>query len=625
MQSTFSGIEIGKRSLFAHQIGLTTIGHNISNASVDGYSRQQVELNAFHAIDRPQLNRAERAGQLGQGVIASRVARIRDNLLERRIVAQAGEESYWSTRDRYLLMLEQVYNEPSDLSVRGLMDRFWDAWQEISLHPSDSAVRRAVVQRGESLTEAIRIRHEELERIRAMLDDDVRGTVTQINSITNDIATLNRQIVNSQAAGNNPNDLLDSRDRLTERLSTLIDVTIDERDPDEFSIHSAGFHVVQGGIARPFAIVPDPPNEGFSRVVWAHSQEGAFFRGGTLAGIIELRDDDVRREIQKLDNTTINFTDLVNDIHRAGYGVNGRTGIEFFTEYPRVLSAQGNYDSDGDGLFDSSYIFRITGVNGLDPQQQTGLGGAITLPGADGPIVVEYAPTDTVGGIVARINDSAAEVVARLDRQQRLTLKATSAAEMENPDFVIRSLEDSGQFLVGYAGILTASGAAGAYDWQQADAVLGLRGDGLEYAIAPLLHPAGWITLNETIRQDHHSIAASFGIGADPGEPGNGEAALAIAALRNSPVLVGQAETFDDWFADTIAEVGLKGEQADLAFRTHEQIMKDLRDMRQSISGVNIDEEVAQMIKFQHGYTAAARFITNIDRMLDTIINRMGA
>jgi flagellar hook-associated protein 1 FlgK len=89
--------------------------------------------------------------------------------------------------------------------------------------------------------------------------------------------------------------------------------------------------------------------------------------------------------------------------------------------------------------------------------------------------------------------------------------------------------------------------------------------------------------------------------------------------------MIGKKTTFDDYFADAVAGIGLKGEQAEIMLRTQQQIMKDLRDMRESLSGVNIDEEVAEMIKFQHGYAAVARFISEFTRMLDTIINRIGA
>jgi flagellar hook-associated protein 1 FlgK len=623
MQSTFSGIEIGKKALITHQRGLSTVGHNLSNASSEGYSRQRVQLGAVDPIYQPQLNRAETAGQIGQGVQVQSIERVRDQLLEGRIVAQANGEGYWEARDKYLLMVEQVYNEPSDSSVRGLMDRFWEGWQELSIHPEQMATRSAVVQRGEAVIEGIQQRYQRLDRIRTMLDDDIRGTVEQVNNHLTEIAELNQQIVKSEAAGDNPNDLLDRRDLLVERLSGLIDITVDNRDPDEFSVHTAGFHVIQGGIARPFRIEPDPGNEGLSNVVWSHSGEDAHFRGGKLAALVELRDDDVRGEIQNLDNMAINFIDLVNEVHSAGVGLNGETGNDFFVEYPRVLNGLGNYDQSGDGEFDRSYLFRITGANELQAQQQVGLAGTMTLPGPEGQVQVQYAPTDTVSDIIARVNNSRAEVVARLDRNNRLTLKATPAANMENPDFVIRDFQDSGNFLAGYSGILQGPGAENGYTWQQADAVLGLQGGELDYAVAPLQHPAGWIEVNEELKNEPAAVAAALPNESGEGV-GNGEAAGEIAAIRNQAVMVGQVSTFEDYFADTVAEIGLKGEQAREALETNELIMKDLRDMRASISGVNVDEEVAEMIKFQHGYQAAARFVSQIDTMLNTIINRMG-
>ncbi|MFW5974352.1 MAG: flagellar basal body rod C-terminal domain-containing protein, partial [Natrialbaceae archaeon] len=106
---------------------------------------------------------------------------------------------------------------------------------------------------------------------------------------------------------------------------------------------------------------------------------------------------------------------------------------------------------------------------------------------------------------------------------------------------------------------------------------------------------------------------------------GDGGAAEAISQLRHEPVMVGQISTFDDYFADTAASIGLRGEQARNQFDTAELKMKELRDWRDSISGVNIDEELSEMIKFQHGYNAAARFVTQIDRMLETVIMGMGA
>jgi flagellar hook-associated protein 1 FlgK len=321
---------------------------------------------------------------------------------------------------------------------------------------------------------------------------------------------------------------------------------------------------------------------------------------------------------------TMNFVDLVNEIHRKGYGVNGNTGLDFFQEYPFVTNLNGNYDRDGDGEYDSTYLFRINGVNELQPQDQLGFEGEITLSNADGETRIPYYPTDTVAEVIARINNAGAEVVARLNRDGQLSLKATPAANPENPDFVIRHIEDSGYFLAGYAGILTGRGPGGAYDWGSADAAASLVGGVQQYAVAPVAHPSGWIDLNPTLVRDVNSVVAGFGVNSRPSNPGNGEAALAIASIRNTAVMVGSLGTFDDYFADAVGRIGLLGEQSGRALETQNLIMKQLRDMRESISGVNMDEELSAMIKYQHGYAAAARFITTVNTLLDTIINRMG-
>lgn len=624
MHSTFTGIEIGKRSLIAHNQGMSTIGHNLGNSAVDGYSRQRVEMKAFDPIFMPGLNRAETAGQLGQGVTAERIERIHDEILEGRIVAQANGKGYWELRDKYVLMLEQVYNEPEDISVRSLMDRFWESWQELSMYPEQTSARHAVLQRGQSLMDGIHRRYEGLSRIRDMLEQDISATVGRVNSILSEVAGINEQIVKIEAMGDNPNDLLDQRDRLVKELSSLVNITVDGRDPDEFTIHTGGMHLLQGRVAHFLAAEPNPNNEGYSDVLWSSSGEQYLPEGGELAAMLEMRDGDVRDEIQDLDMMTVNFIDMVNSIHRDGYGKNGRTGQDFFSEWPFVNNVAGNYDRNGDGEFDSTYIFRISGTNQLEEQQQIGLRGTLRLSGPIEDIEIDYFPTDTVEDLVGRINTSGSEVVARIDRNGILNLKASPAAAIDNPDFVIRHIEDSGQFLAGYAGILTENGPEGAYDWGQADAVTSLRGEGLNYAVAPISHPAGWIEINPAVARDPDTIAAGFGKNGGNAETGDGSAALAIAQLRNGDVMVGRYAGFEDYFSQAVAKVGLKGEAAERAFETEREIMQELEAMKDSISGVNIDEELSQMIKFQHGYAAASRFISEVNDMLDTIINRMG-
>jgi flagellar hook-associated protein 1 FlgK len=583
-----------------------------------------VELKPTDPLYVPGLSREERPGQVGQGTDVARIERVRDALLDRRIVGQAHLQGYWGARDRYVDMLEKVYNEVADVSLRGSLDQFWDSWQELSLHPAEMASRAVVLERGNTFVDAVHERFRGLSRVRDMIEEDVKVTVGEINTLAGDIAALNVEILKVKAQGDNPNDLMDRRDLLVEKLSGLINITATERDRDEFMVHTAGFHLVQGGEFRPLGVAGDPGNEGYVRVFWRVGDEDVRPQGGRLAGLLELRDVDVRREIQNLDNMTVNFMDLVNEIHSSAWGLNQRRGNPFFVEYPAVANLMGNYDRDGDGEYDSSYVFRIAGANRMDPQEHIGLDGEMVFAGPRGELRVPYYPSDTVKDVVDRINHSGADVAARLDRNGRLSLKGVPSRDPAFPDFVIRHVEDSGQFLAGYAGVLRGSGPEAAYSWDVPDAVYALEGGDAGYAVAPLAHPSAWVRVNEQLQREPASIAASFGEAGRPGLPGDGSAALAVASLRNHPVMIGKTTTFDNYFADTVAFIGLKGEQADIELKTQEAIMKDLRDRREALSGVNIDEEIGNLIKYQHGYSAVAHFITEFTKMIDTIINRLG-
>ena len=628
MTSTFMGLEIGKRGVQAHQTALHTIGHNVNNMNTPGYSRQRVEFVPFQPIFMPALNRAETPGQIGQGVVVEKIERIRDQLLDRRIIMNASGEGYWGVRQSYLTEMEKLYMEVGENSIRSKMDKFWDGWEELAQFPADLEHRAVVVNRGKTLIDGINMHYNGLSTLQKMADEDIEKNISRVNDLSRQIAALNGDIQRIKGQGDNPNDLMDQRDLRVDELSKLIDVTVVQKDPDEFMVHTSGHVLVQGQIPRQFELRKDMDAESFAYAYWKDTGAQMNFTKGMVGSLFELRDVTIEEEIQNLDNMTMNFTDLVNEVHRSAHGANGRTGVDFFSEYPYVTNVNGNYDRSGDGVFDSTYVYRINGQNRLEERAQPGFEGVITLPASDRQVEVPYYSTDTVIDIVTRINNSGAEVVARLNRDGVLQLKGTPAELVDgqrvNPDFVIRHIEDSGHFLAGYAGILNGSGPENAYDWGQADAVVNLRGGAQDYSIAPIAHPSGWIRINPEILKDASSVAAGFGVNGREANPGNGDAAQAIASIRNNMVMVGKFATFDDYFANSVGNIAILGEQANKMLATEEKTMNYLRQLRESISGVSLDEELSNMIRYQKGYEASARYITTVNSMLDTLINRMG-
>ncbi len=400
---------------------------------------------------------------------------------------------------------------------------------------------------------------------------------------------------------------------------------------DEFIITVDGQTLVQGKQYRAIRAIEDPQNAGLAKVIWDHDGRDFNPTGGQLAALLQLRDEDIRGEIQKLDTLAISFIDQVNEIHSQSYDLQGNTNRLFFEEFDYTNNVRGSFDQTGDGQNDSSLLFRIMGANQLQGNAQLGFEGTLTLSASNGAglININYNSTDTVNQLIDRINLSGSEVLAGLNREGQLVLRASAAALKENPDFVIRHIEDSGQFLVGYAGVLNQTGADGAYDWQWnqiggEDALTRLAvGEG-NIQVTPVRNPAGWIRVNREIVEDASRLAAADGYYRDMFGAKNGTSATAISELNSRGPMVGQLKGYREFFSDMVADIGAKTRRAIDTARTEVLNLDRLTFEKESITGVNMDEELTDMLKFQHGYAAASRFVTEADKMIDIIINRMG-
>ena len=246
MESTFAGIELGKRGLVTHQAALNTTGHNVSNAETDGYSRQMVTLKVFDPLYIPGLTRELTPGQIGQGVQVEKILRARDMLLEDRILGETNGLSYWRSMSDWTRQVELIHNEPTDKSIMNALDKFWASWQELANNPEEIGAREAVKEYGTALTNHINHNFIALKALRDNIEETVRVKVEEINSIARQVAHLNEEILRSESVGDNPNDLWDKRDLLVEKLAGLANIQVGRSDRDEFMIYIEGKHLVQG-------------------------------------------------------------------------------------------------------------------------------------------------------------------------------------------------------------------------------------------------------------------------------------------------------------------------------------------------------------------------------------------
>ncbi len=625
MQSTFSGVEIARRGILAHAQQLRTTGHNLSNINTPGYSRQRVTLASEVPRYMPGATRAELAGQIGQGVNIQSIRRQKDLQIEEQIIAQSHKQGFWDTRSKYIGRLEDIQNEvDNNSSLRGAFDRYWSSWEELSLYPQEMSVRLQLVERTQTLTAMIRERSQQLDAVQDALHVEIDFTVSKINELAKEIATLNSSIQQARSLQIEPNDLLDRRDMFLQELGGLVNITTSNKDSDEFMVHTNGKILVQGKKARSFSFSENATGIGTGveyQVYWQDSGDLVDRSGGKLSALLQLRDDDVRQEIQTLNTFSISLIHNTNEIHRQGISLTNETGLNFFTERPTVLNALGNYDVDLDGTFDQSRIYSVAGTNTLALNQQIGFSGTLTVSGREGDstIQIPYNGTDTVEDIITRINTSGAEVVASLNTQGQLSFEATAANDKANVDFVIRYLEDSGQFLVGYSGMLLQSGAAGSFNWQTANAVDALQSlDNV--SVAPFLNPASSLELNPAIANDVRRVATAYPNINDQLDSGNNSAALDIAALRTKQLGLSNVESYDNFFSHSIALIGAKGQEAEVLSKTQARILQDLQARQSEVSGVDLDEELQNLVKFQTAYQGVAKFLSNLDRIYEALL-----
>ncbi|MCE9500578.1 MAG: flagellar hook-associated protein FlgK [Leptospira sp.] len=635
MGSTFSGLEVGKRGLSVHQQALQTTGHNISNADNKNYARQRVNVTTMDPLYEPSLNRAMVAGQIGQGADVKNIERIRDNFIDDRIIETTNQKDYWAARNEYLYQLETIFNEPAGITLRTHMDQFWSSWEDLANYPEDSAHRAVVKEKAAGLGARIEDTFRKMTTLKEQANREIESRTNMVNQLADNIRTLNERIGKIEALGDLPNDLYDRRDQALQELSSLVDINTGRSDSDEFMVFIGQQILVQGQKSHKIALVGNPEDDGMVDLKWEDTGKPVLLRGGRIQGVIEVRDFVIREKIDNVDSLATNVMDVINEIHKDGFGLNGKTNLNFFDTKTLSGNSFGEYDSDGDGQNDITAIFRVSGRTPIDQDRTIGISGNIILQKSDKDstqVVIPYSNDDTLAEVIKRINRSGSNVVAYMNHDNQLALKATVSEDKSKNNFIIRHIEDSGNLLVGMTGILAASGPAGAYDYRRLGDIAKFQATPQDISLTPHYHPSSRFKMTEEILNNSASVAA--GRGKDVGGTGdynspNGHkdgsnALLIAAAMRGKPIMVDHNKTTDDFYNSLISKLGTEAREAKQEFTTQNELMTELENMRQSVMGVNLDEEMTNMVQFQHSYNAAAKMISTISEMLDTVINRMG-
>jgi flagellar hook-associated protein 1 len=334
MASTFHGLEVGRRGLFAQQNALNTTGHNIANANTNGYTRQRVEMQASNPISTSGV-------KLGTGVEISKLVRLREEYLDVQIRAEHKNTGYWEAKSETLSKIEELLNEPSEDGLANTMDEFWKGWQELANHPESAAARSVVRQRGIAVADTFKHIIDSINQIESDLKSVIDTKTYEINSLAKQIGDLNVQI--SRVVPNNyqPNDLYDQRDVLIDQLSKLVNVNVTPRENGMVDVSVGSEKLVSGKEYNTLTVGYDQTTGLVNPSEFKIGGNTIELVGGELVGYIESvgklngGDLNVLPKIKNAINELAKaFTDEVNKVHLNGLNLENIAGssqkIAFF-------------------------------------------------------------------------------------------------------------------------------------------------------------------------------------------------------------------------------------------------------------------------------------------------------
>ncbi len=338
-----SVFNIAKSSLFAHQQALAVTAANLANANNPAYSRQTVLFGTLSPNHRSTFS-------FGTGIAVEDVLRIRNGFTDVQI--RSNNHSYYDAEKRSAVLqkVERLFSEPSEYGLSNLMTQFFNSWDELALEPQSSALRTNVVQSAQLLSDKIENIHSGITQTKSDARAEAIDATKSINTILEQLNTVNKQIFKASAIGSSSNDLIDKRDSILEELSQYvnINVTIDEYNVANVSI--GGVFAVDGYHFKQFKI---EQNGDRLQLVTDDGAAKSSLTGGSLNGLMDMFNYELTEQLNTLDELALTIMENVNAIHSQGYTITDPaiTGLDFFTDYE-----SGKLEINEDILDDPYYL-----------------------------------------------------------------------------------------------------------------------------------------------------------------------------------------------------------------------------------------------------------------------------
>ncbi len=560
MPNIYGAMNTAKMALITHQLSLEVTGQNISNVNNPNFTRQEVQLEAAFPI-KPGGS----PGLIGTGVRATSVIRHYDNFLEGQRLLNKSTTGYWDSRQDLLNRLEVVYNESSEYGMNHLLNNFFKSFQSLSFNPRGLTERTDTLSQGRNMSTMLNKISGDITNLKIDLDTKIKSSLSEINRITGEIAKMNQSIHEAETFNVHANDFRDKRESLIRDLSEYVEINVIEDSNNQSTVTlKNGRTLVIGQTAFQLSSQGRSDDATASDIFWTDADSNTVnvtseFANGKMGAWIEMRDTNFTGYKDQLDILAGTIIRDVNNVHSQGYGLDGSTGRNFFS--PMRVGTSVGRNNTGTATFAANAI--------VDPQLVSLHKYEITVQGA-GTIDIKDLTTGTT------------------------TTGQPYAAGTDIAFFLNKGIQVQ----------LTAGAAVG-------DTFRVHAGE----------NAAGEIAVDSAMLLDTSRVAA--GLTTDQGDGSN---ALALAQLQdslnmNKPTPAGSGTaTFSEYYNSIVGQVGVAGKTANSMFNQQEAVNFELENRHEQIAGVSLDEEMVNMIKFQHAYQASARMVSVIDQLLQTLI-----
>ena len=593
MNNLISSLQIAKRALSTQRLGFSIAGHNISNVNTPNYARQQ-------ALVEPGVGGAGMAG-----VEITYIRRIQDRVVDERLRLNTQELAKWQTLSDRLSQIETFFSDLAGTGLSGALSDFWNSWQDLTVSPESESSRLVAVQRGVVLASRLQDMNAGMEESHADLDAEINRKITESNEITTRIGKLNQEIVSIELSGSQANDQRTLRDYQLAQLSELINFRTTERNDGSIQVFVDSLSLVEGNRVTELVaeLIPNT-TEGESTStastrILASNNEVAISEG-TLAGLIEARDQHLPSMLTRMKTLSETLIAQVNKLHKSGYGLDNSSGLEFFSGTSiDDITVNSQLLADPKKLGVSSAL-GAPGNNEIAleiAQLQTSLTiGATGIPNDRQILTVE--PEGTTGWAKGDIlgvkgNNSTFGRVLTVDSGTQVTIELFQNPTTKTFDKQFDFVQEDGSITVITDKVYRdADDNYYTTDPNQAD----------DDDLAQMVLNGELVELN-------------------PGPETSSVMTANPVAITSGETFTEGTQTFSDYFASMYSFIGTQSQQAQRNSENTELLVQQLTDYREKVSGVSLDEEMANLIQFQRAFEASARYIRIVDEMLATLMN----